>query len=272
MVMKKLGSLALAALMVTALSISASAANEFDAAAGTPTIDGVMDDAYLAAEEINIDVVTSGDGKTTGTARVLWDADNIYVFFDITDPVLSEAYTATDCYQTDSVEFFLDLSGTPGDITTINAGQYTAPAAIPNASTDWAGRGMHWDNNKADATFKSVITDAGYTVEMQIPWGSDYTLKADAVVPVAFHINSDEDGKDGREGEVFAGENQTNAWSESSSYDNLTLTTNKYEPPVEEEPAAEDETAAQTADMGIIAALASLAASGAAVLSLKKRK
>ncbi len=263
--MKKFTSFALAALMVTALSFSASAANSFTAASGTPTIDGVMDDAYKAAEEIAINVKTAGDGKTSGTARVLWDSKNIYVFFDITDPIISEAPNTSLYYETDSVEFFIDLSGTPGDITKINAGQWTAQAPISGAAGDWKGRGLHRDTNVANASYKAVKTDKGYALEMQIPWGADYTPSANAEIGVVFHINSDEDGKDGREGEYFAGENQTEAWSTSENYDKLTLSAKKYEKP-------KNETAAQTADMGIIAAVASIAASGAAFVSLKKRK
>mgnify|MGYP004625448665 CR=1 FL=1 len=262
--MKKFGSFALAALMVTALSISASAANSFEAATGTPTIDGKMDDAYKAAPEIAINVKTSGDGKTSGTARVLWDSSNIYVFFDVTDPVLSTEYGKYH-YDSDSVEFFISLADEKGDITKINAGQYTAQADFPGAKTDWAGRGMHQEANKDKATFKSLKTDKGYTVEMQIPFGSDYTPKAGAKIDVAFHINSDEDGKAGREGEYFAGQDQTQAWSKSDNYDTLTLTDKKYEAP-------KKDTAAATADMGIVAALAALASTGAAYISLKKRK
>lgn len=263
--MKKFTSFAIAALMVTALSFSASAANSFEAASGTPTIDGKMDDAYKAAQEIAINVKFAGDGNTSGTARVLWDSKNIYVFFDITDPVLSESANTSQYYQTDSVEFFIDLSGTPGDITTINAGQWTAQAPIDGAAGDWQGRGKHRDTNVGDASYKAVKTDKGYALEMQIPWGADYTPAVDAEIGVAFHINSDEDGKDGREGEYFAGTNQDTAWSTSANYDKLTLTSKKYEAP-------KTETAAQTADAGIIAAVASLAASGAAFISLKKRK
>ena len=264
--MKKFSTLALAALLVTALSVSASAANSFEAATGTPTIDGKMDDAYKAAPEIAINVKTSGDGKTSGTARVLWDSNNIYVFFDVTDPVLSDK--AADTYwQSDSVEFFINLTDKKDDVTKINAGQYTAQADIPGAKGDWQGRGMHQEANKAKATYKSVKTDKGYAVEMQIPWGSDYTPKADAKIGVAFHINSDEDGKSGtREGEYFAGQNQTEAWSKTDNYDTLTLTSKKYEAPKKDTPAA------ATADMGIVAALAALASSGAAYISLKKRK
>lgn len=261
--MKKFGSFALAALLVAALSVSASAANSFEAATGTPTIDGKMDDAYKAAPEIAINVKTSGDGKTSGVARVLWDSNNIYAFFDITDPVLSTGYGKYH-YESDSVEFFINLTDKKDDITKINAGQYTAQAEFPGAKTDWAGRGMHWDANKDKATFKTVKTDKGYTVEMQIPFGSDYTPKAGAQIGTAFHINSDEDGKPGREGEYFAGQNQTDAWSKTDNFDTLTLTDKKYQP--------KKDTAAATADMGIIAAAASLAASGAAYISLKKRK
>ena len=262
--MKKFGSFALAALMVTALSISASAANSFEAATGTPTIDGKMDDAYKAAPEIAINVKTSGDGKTSGTARVLWDSNNLYVFFDITDPVLSTE-VSKNMYESDSVEFFINLAGSNGKVAEINAGQYTAQAPIEGATFEWAGLGKHQTANKDKATYKSVKTDKGYAVEMSIPFGSDYTPKAGAQIGVAFHINSDEDGKSGREGEYFAGQDQTEAWSKTDNYDTLTLTDKKYEAP-------KNDTAAATADMGIVAALAALASSGAAYISLKKRK
>lgn len=263
--MKKFSTIALAALMVTALTFPTSAANSFEAATGTPTIDGKMDDAYKAAPEIAINVMTSGDGKTSGTARVLWDSNNIYVFFDITDPVFSTEESA-NYYESDSVEFFLNLTDKKDDVTKINAGQYTAEGPIEGAKFGWQGRGMHWDANKDKATYKSVKTDKGYAVEMQIPFGADYTPKAGAQIGVAFHINSDEDGKSGREGEYFAGQDQSQAWSKTDSYDTLTLTDKKYEAP------KKDDKAAATADMGIVAGLAALASSGAAFISLKKRK
>lgn len=265
--MKKLSTYALTALLAAALTAptAVSAASTFEAASGTPTIDGKLDDAYKAAQEIKINVKTSGNGKTSGTARCLWDSKNIYVYFDVTDPVISEKANQSAYYQTDSVEFFIDLSGTPGDITKINAGQWTAQAPIPDAKGDWQGRGQHRDVNVKNGSYKSVKTANGYAVEMQIPWGDKYVPKVDAEIKVAFHINSDEDGKDGREGEYFAGTDQGNAWSESGKYDTLILTAKKYEAP-------KKETSPATADIGLVAAVASLALSGAAVLSLKKRK
>jgi len=265
--MRRIGSIALAALLIAAMGTTATAAQKtYKAASGTPTIDGKIDDAYKAAEVIDINVHTSGAKTTTGKAQILWDANNIYVLFDVTDPAISEKPSST-MYESDSVEWFLDLTGkTNADITKVNAGQYTAPAPVPGQDmTAWAGRGGHWDKNVKASKYSSILTDKGYAVEMQIPWGADYTPKANAEILTAFHINSDEDGTNGkREGEIFGNEGQSKAWSESLAYDKLVLTDAVYKPPVKE--------AAKTADAGIIAALAALASSGAAALSLKKRK
>ena len=267
--MRRIGSIALAALLIAAMGTTATAAQKtLKAASGTPTIDGKMDDAYKAAEAISIDVVTSGDKSTTGTAYCLWDANNIYVLFDITDPSPSTQANTKEgyLYYTDSVEFFMDLTGKGNaDITKVNAGQYTGAADIPGAKFDlWGGRGGHWTANAKNAKYISAKTDKGYICEMQIPWGADYTPKANAEILAAFHINSDEDGKDGREGEIFGNEGQSTAWQASTVYDKLVLTDAVYTPPVKE--------SATTADAGIIAAVAALASAGAAALSLKKRK
>ncbi len=280
--MKKVASLALAALMTATLAASVNAANTFEAATGTPTIDGKMDDAYKAATAVKIANTASAtaDKKTSGTAYTLWDNNNIYVFFDIVDPLVSTkthskyvADAGTYMYESDSVEFFLNLSGqATGDVTVVNAAQYTAPApGLGITANLWSGRGKQWDACKAKSTYATVKTDKGYAVEMQIAWGADFTPKADAEIGVVYHINSDENTTEGRDAEYFAGdaEAQGQAWSKVDSYDTLKLTSKKYEAP---KPAETTKEAAKTADMGVISAVAALAASGAAVLSLKKRK
>ena len=62
-----------------------------------------------------------------------------------------------------------------------------------------------------------------------IPWGEDYKPEADAVIGAVFHINSDEDGKSGCEGNYFSGEGQQYLWKTTENYDSLTLTSKKYE-------------------------------------------
>ncbi len=225
--MKKILTLAFLIITFAALLVISASAAEFNAAPGVALVDGVMDEAYKNSYEIDIDLVESGDGKTTGKAYILWSASDIYVFFDVTDPALSTAYTNSgNCYYTDSCEFFIDLSGVEGGgkTTQINAGQYTAPAAIKNAPSTWSGMGMHWDANKNNATFKSVLTATGYTIEMKIPFGKDYTPIVGKKIGIAFQINSDEDGKDGRDGMIWASTNDhSQNWNYTTNYDTLTL-------------------------------------------------
>ena len=266
--MKKLASLALAVLMIAALCISASAA-DLKAAKGTPVIDGVMDDAYKAATEIKIVNELNGtNGKTKGTAYTLWDDKNIYVFFDVIDPKIEDNKTA-EYWNGDSVEFFINLSGeAAGDITTINAAQYTAPSLYRDSDTVWQGRGGHWDANHDAATFKTVKTDAGYAVEMQIPFGANYTAKEGAKITVAYHINSDETGDTARDEEIFAGDAsaQSQAWNIVDSYDPMVLSADVYVEPTEDAPAADN-----TADAGIVVAAVVMACAAAVVLSKKSK-
>ncbi len=271
--MKKLTLLAMVLLLVSSFCLPAAAAQKFEAASGTAKIDGVMDDAYLAAPVIKIENYLKGSAKTKGTARVLWDSKNLYIFYDITDPALSTTVdpSTSYIYKSDSVEFFVDLASAPGKLTDINAGQWTAYAPIAKANVGtWGGLGKHQTANKANASYAAKVTEKGWTVEMQIPFGADYSPKAGAVISAVFHINSDEDGAGGRDYEIFAGDaaGQEKAWSSTENYDKLTLTSAKYTAPVKQEPTASP----ATADAGVLAALASAVSAGAAVILSKKRK
>ena len=264
--MKRLGSLVLAAFLVAAMGITAAAAQKtYKAASGTPTIDGIIDDAYKATETIHINVHTSGTKRTTGTAQILWDADSVYAVFDIKDSAISAAPSAK-MHESDSVDWFLDLTGNANeDITLVNAAQYTAPAPIVGQDlTKWSGQGGHWEKNVRFAKYASVKSAKGYIIEMQIPWGADYMPKAGAEILSAFRINADDDGKTVREDEVFANEGQTNAASDSRSYDKLILTDMVYKAPIKHTPP--------TVDVGIASALAALASAGAALLVMKKKQ
>jgi hypothetical protein len=265
--MKKFGSLALAALIVTALSVPATAASTYEAAAGTPTIDGKKDNVY-AAKGIAINLTekegTVATTGATGTAYTAWDNDYLYVFVEVTDAAVTAKDKVTSIWANDSVEIYINLEGKEGNIADINAAQYTYGPSF----TKFAGGGKHNTENNANAKSAFTYTDKGYTIEVAIPWGKNYTPKADAVIPFALGINDDADADPAtRENHVFSGKNLGSAWQTAdSNWDNLKLTTIKYTPP------ATNTGSPKTADMGIVAALSALAASGAAVLSLKKRK
>lgn len=97
----------------------------FYAAKGTPKIDGEMDDAYLKAPVIKIEsgVPRESQRKTREevSLRILWDENNLYLYFDIKDPYITpvehekqwtQDYTAMyQFYLGDSIGVYLNTSG-----------------------------------------------------------------------------------------------------------------------------------------------------------------
>lgn len=268
--MKKLGSLALAALLVAALSVSASAASTSSAAQGTATIDGKKDDIY-ACDPLTVATVQDNSGNVakpaTGKVWTAWDANNLYVYAEITDAKVTKPEDVTTQWANDSVEVYVNFSGEEGAIADINAGQITIGPGFESVQ----GGGLYKTEQEANIKYAWTYTDTGYTVEMALPFG-EFGAKVGATLGFSIGIDDDDDDDSTtREAHIFDGEGLDNAWQTAdSNWGTLTLTDKVYEAPKAE--AGEEGGSAATADAGIIAAVASLAASGAAVLSLKKRK
>ena len=266
--MKKLGSLALAALLVAALSVSASAASTSSAAQGTATIDGKKDDIY-ACDPLDISTDEAGGAAVgaTGKAWTAWDASNLYVYIEVTDAAVTPEADVTTQWSNDSVEVYVNFSGEEGAINDINAAQITIGPAFENVQ----GGGLYKSEQEANIKYAYTYTDYGYTVEMALPF-ADFGAKVGATLGFSVGVNDDNDGDSStREAHTFDGADLGNAWQTAdSAWGTLTLTDTVYTAPVAD--AGEEGGSAATADAGIIAAVASLAASGAAVLSLKKRK
>lgn len=97
----------------------------FYAAKGTATIDGQMDDAYLKAPVIKLEggVPRESQRRTRNEValRILWNENNLYLYFDIKDPYITPAehekqwtqnYTAMyQFYLGDSIGVYINTSG-----------------------------------------------------------------------------------------------------------------------------------------------------------------
>ncbi len=273
--MKKLLALGMTALLVAGMAVSVSAVNSFTASAGTCVVDGEKDLAYVSAPIVsNYEIA---DGAALGTTWAAWDDDYLYLYTEVQDGAVTPAADVTSIWSNDCVEYYINLSGEYGAITDINAAQYTMG---PNF-TAWAGGGMHRDNNMDNAPFAFTLTDYGYTVEVAIPWGSDYTAEEGAAIDFCVGINDDSDG-DGstREFQTFTGADQGNEWSAADeAMDKLTLSAEKYvEPEPETEAAVEVVDAAaetvvvapKTFDAGVIAAVAAVVSAMGYTFSKKR--
>ena len=56
---------------------------------GTPVIDGSMDSVWSNAQELKLDTKQMAWSGATGTAKALWDDENLYVLVQIKDDQLS---------------------------------------------------------------------------------------------------------------------------------------------------------------------------------------
>lgn len=165
--------------------------------AKTIITDGVLDDAYLSAEAITINTVTSGLTDTTATMYFMFDDEYFYIFADVKD---STVFTRDNNYSgeqwvehNDAIEFWIDLlhddssasptwnggwggnyRGDPGPMCEahfkINAGYNPEESGRFGAGSEaiWDG---WWSNacNEDEVSFGiSKVTDDGYTVEYRI--------------------------------------------------------------------------------------------------------
>ncbi|MGM9625484.1 MAG: sugar-binding protein [Eubacteriales bacterium] len=282
--MKKIMTLGLALTLVAAMAVTASAKQSYDAAMGTPVIDGLKDDVYTVATEIVVDHETNmlDSGFATGLCYTAWDSNYLYVFIEVTDPVISTEQ-GDAVYLSDSVEAYLDLLNEEGNlIAEVEAGQFTAGYLYVDdnfevTGDNWAGVGTLVDAIKEGGKAHFEITDKGYNCEMMIPW-VDFTPAVGTKVGFTIAINDDADDAAGREYQIFPDDDLANAWQETTNYATLTLTDKTYVAPVEEAPAdeapaedggAEAPVAPTTADAGIVAAAALMAVAAGVVLSKK---
>ncbi len=80
-----------------------------DAVYGTPVIDGAMDEIWSTAPAIDINKFQMGNSSYNayGTARALWDSDNLYILVEVTDS--NGLYqSSSNHYEQDTVEIFFD--------------------------------------------------------------------------------------------------------------------------------------------------------------------
>lgn len=80
-----------------------------EATFGTITVDGEIDAAWADAPSIVIDRFQMGKSgeNADGSAKMLWDANNIYVLVQVNDPNGTHA-SSTNHYECDTVEVFFD--------------------------------------------------------------------------------------------------------------------------------------------------------------------
>lgn len=153
-----------------------------EATQGTPVIDGKIDNIWADANVLDINTYSMGAGAT-GTAKVLWDKDYIYVLAEVKDPVLSKA--SPNVYEQDTVEIFLDEN---------NRKTTAYESDDIQARVNYDGEKSVTDGLSTDAFVSAAAKTAdGYLVEFALPTTLG-GFKANQVVGFDAQINDDGDG------------------------------------------------------------------------------
>ena len=128
---------------------------------GTPVIDGAIDSVWSPAEALPVNQYQMAWQGASGTAKALWDDNNLYVLFQVNDTVLDKS--SADEWEQDSVEVFLDENNGKTSFYQDDDGQYR----------------VNFDNERtynAEGIVEGYVTAttttaaASYVVEMKIPF------------------------------------------------------------------------------------------------------
>ncbi|MDD6696677.1 MAG: endo-1,4-beta-xylanase [Firmicutes bacterium] len=133
-----------------------------------------------------LEVKSSSALTTTAETKVSWDADNLYVMLDVTDDALDA--TASDAYQQDSTEIFIDELNEKSGSFDDNDKQYRV--SYKNLQT-FNGTSCKAENI-VSAT-KEKEDGKGYYIEAAIKWTA-LSPKAGKLIGLDVQINDAKDG------------------------------------------------------------------------------
>lgn len=178
---------------------------------GTPAIDGKIESAWNKAKKIDVKIAAVGKPAATGTARVLWDENFLYVLVEVTDPVLDNK--AKNDYEKDSVELYLDENNGKSPSYQADDGQFRVTfEGVPS-----------FGSNGADDRFASSVArvKGGYLVEAAIPFRS-ITGTNGLVLGFDAQIN-DADGTGTRAGVSKWNDPTDNSWQSALNWGTVKL-------------------------------------------------
>lgn len=206
-----------------------------EAVKGTPVIDGVIDEIWAATAVLNVNQYMGGLGTTvtsgaTAETRVLWDEDNnLYVLFDVKDPVLSKK--ATELHEQDSIEMFLDENNGK----TLSHEEDDRQYRVNYMNEKSVGQKGNTDEFTSAATIKA--DGSGYIVEIKVPFK---TISASPGMQIGFdaQVNDDCDGGGKRTSTATWCDPEGNGYSSNAKWGVITLK-NSIEQPSEDDKAVQ---------------------------------
>jgi endo-1,4-beta-xylanase len=179
---------------------------------GTPVVDGVIDSIWNSISAIPINRYQMAWQGATGTAKTLWDENNLYVLVQVNDDQLNKA--SANAYEQDSIEVFIDENNAKTTYYEDDDGQYRVN--YDNETT--------FNPESIGEGFESAtaVDGTNYVVEVKIPFK---TITPGDNVKIGFDVQIN-DAKDGSRISIANWNDLTgNAYQDTSVFGVLTLKT-----------------------------------------------
>jgi len=165
-----------------------------------PVIDGKVDGVWSIAPVQSATVPVNGTPSSPADSslnwQALWDADNLYLLFEVKDDILVN--DSANAYLDDAIEFYFDGGNSkgPGAPLSEDDRQYTF---------GWTTDDIQGTNTSIDGVeHAQVNTEGGWRQEIKFPWSSltDDAPALGYLIGIDAFINDDDDGGDTRETQV----------------------------------------------------------------------
>ena len=206
------------------------------------TIDGVMDEEYKNANVVTTNLFRVGDPPGTDaadtdpmfggflTAYTLWDANNMYVFVDVVDGIITPIPANRGAaYNQDAIELYFDGTNDHSTKTSRGATQYqfTIPYLIKGQEVgnlgyvfgttfDTSGCSFKIKDHDARGNNKSITEEgSGWTCEVKIPLAALGIDGSSAGAELGFELQLDNsnDATAGRQGMEKWWNASNNSWA-----------------------------------------------------------
>jgi ABC-type glycerol-3-phosphate transport system substrate-binding protein len=179
--------------------------NKVTATAGTPQIDGEIDDVWKDAMEISTADEKSSPDVATAQIKLLYDTDTLYVLAKVSDnKVMTDNENTWEC---DSVEVYIDENN-------YNLNSYDSNTVQLRVGADgkMSGDGPAWDERESALNSAVKKVNGGYIVEAAYKFKE---VKAKAGGSMGFNIQVNDE-------EVTGSRKGTSVWNpdQGSSYFN----------------------------------------------------
>ncbi|MGD8787515.1 MAG: sugar-binding protein, partial [Phycisphaerales bacterium] len=181
-----------------------------DAGGTPPVLDGVMDEIWSLSTEQTLTITKEGTSPDnpmdcSGGWRALWDWDYLYILVDVNDESLVQDSGATEGWNDDRVEIFIDGDNSK-DSTTDGVNDYQYNFRWNNGEVETPVEWYFQDSgiDKLEGVeYAIATTEDGYLIEVALPWS---TLTGEPPLPGGFvgidvMIDDDDDG-DGRDTQI----------------------------------------------------------------------